>query len=338
MNKSPNITPTNALKLSAEQVKTLLKYRQLVKADNPKVKKWIALDETIDKKSQMPIFYPYHNLLTTNGCPYWVHDEKVENMQEEIWQQFESFAVNISHHLAKNFENRLDLEMPAAKMGMIEKDGENIKAKLTNSNLVNLEGENILESLQKLIRKFVIDNLEHAIQLWMQNSPHLDESLVPFASLLADYYFLQYLKWKSSKEIQDARALGIPYYEILESIIKTKKGSVNTSFNVKKPDRINQRELIFLMKLANKKLTFPIDISTTQEVQYQFVGIISGFKPVSFATEASRTINYGENQMDRKYLESLVAKLSDPDLSKSSQATFKSIVQEIKTVLKSNKF
>lgn len=334
MNNDYKISPATPSKLSSDQIKQLLKHKDIVDPMEPRVKKLVELDGTENPEIERPIFYPYYESFVLNGYLYLVKEESLEVWRDEKWEQFDRFALNKSCDLASGFENGLELELPNNRSSFISDHAAEAKNRLTSSKAVRLQDHSVLSGMKELIKTYIIENFEHVLSGLMANKTELDDVLVPFASLLADYYFIEYLKWKSGSGIKGTP--NIPFHEIISDIVEHIKDNLNTSFKDNKPNLLYQRELIMLLNLSNKKWGYLSRIKKIQQVHFQFIGILTGSEPVSFSNQACRTLRYKENTRDGEYLRNLLAKLTNPKLTKSSLKRFKGVAAEINKILKTN--
>lgn len=333
MNDDHKISPVTPSKLSSDQIKQLLQQADIVDPAQPGVEEFLELDGSVDPQTKRPVFYPYYQSSVVNGYTYLIKEESLELWQDEVWEQFDRNALKKSSDLTSGFENGLELELPYNRFSFISAYAAEAKNRLTSSNAVCLRDHSVLGGMKELIKTYIIENLEHVLSGWIAGKTELDDVLLPFASLLGDYYFIEYLKWKSVSGIEGTP--NIPFHEIISDTIESKKENLSTSFKDEKPRGLNQRELIILLKLSNKKWGYLTQIEEIEQVHLQFIGILTGSEPVSFANQACRLVRYKENDRDGLYLRNLLARLTNPKLSKKSLKKFHDIVVEIKKILDS---
>lgn len=338
MNNEHKITPATPLKLSSGQINQLLINHDIVDADSEQTKTFLAGNGELDNTGSL-MFYPYDVLLDKNTCRYLVHEETIDHIFTELWEQFEQSAIKNSQKLAYDFENRLDLELPARRLELFSESIGVARKTLSQSKAILPEESGVLLSFKNVILKFITENVEHALSLWSEQQLKLEIKLQQYTEDLALYYFIQYLKWRSLSPLDDALALGKPYHEILSDILEPKLASNSITFNEELPDRLTQREIILLLTFSDEKWLYLKHISNTKEIRGQFFGLLTGYKPTSFARELSRTLNIGGpgGGFDKKYLDNLVKKLSDKKLSSGSLIAFAPIIKLINKCLIDNK-
>ena len=340
MNNKLIVCSSSALKLNQAQLNRLIASNDIVDAEDSSVQLLRANDGVVPQGLDIEEdaltkvnFYPYYTEIIVSNHQYLLSEQVHDSLNNEVWEFFDKSTREYSARLAMIFEERLNLVLPSSRTSLLESSIATANEVLFDSPFIDWGNAGVVGSIKNVVQKYIELNLSHVLVLFYFNNPKLDNVLQSVVTVFANYYHVQYLKWRSLMIDKDVRGIGIPYHEILSNIISSDGSDAVSSFMETVPETLTQREVLFLLKYSEREWDYLDKVSTTQQVQYQFIGILTGFDPVSFARVRSRGINERENNRDGKYLKKLISKLTNPKLSRHSLSKFKPIADEINNAI-----